>query len=247
MPPERGESRVAASGVVMEALWLGRGRSATARVEGERPVQPAGGAAAAAIATEAGADTSARSTADPVRSVVRDLLGRFLRLNEQVNEFVNRYIEVFVEQPDGLTAWLLEHRAGRITDSIASMDRAVVNLLQASEAAGVGPNEVDRTALGEYREQLRTVQYSLNELRGNAGAHVADSESRQASYDRLRTLTEKTWQATTGLFKIASATVTQLLDEIPQWAVGSGTISGAVQPSARDSKSESAAQVAVNK
>jgi hypothetical protein len=147
-------------------------------------------------------------------SVVRDVLGRFPGLNEQVNEFVNRYVEVFVEQPDGLTAWRLDHNAGRIAESITFVDRAIALLIKASEDGRVGPSESDHSVLEDYRGQLRTARGLLTALGDDALARVASPESRHDSFDQLRTQTEAAWRATTGLFKMASAIVTGLLDRI---------------------------------
>ena len=238
-----GGSRVAVSGVVGQVLV--RPPSATARAKGGQ-VEQAGRATVSAVATEGGAAASMRSTADPMTSVVRDVLGRFLGLNEQVNEFVNRYVEVFVEQPDGLTAWRLDHNAGRIAESITFVDRAIALLIRASEDGRVGPSESDHSVLEDYRGQLRTARGLLTALGDDALARVASPESRHDSFDQLRTQTEAAWRATTGLFKMASAIVTGLLDRINQWAARSGTISESLPIAAHDPKSQSAVQVIAN-
>ena len=86
---------------------------------------------------------------------------------------------------------------------------------------------------------------SLRKL-GDDALVGATSESRETSFDQLRSLTEATWGATTGIFKIASALVTQMLDRMPQWTSPSGTTPDVFSASARDSKSEFAKQVRVN-
>jgi hypothetical protein len=178
--------------------------------------------AVAVVATE-GSSPPARPAQAPMRSVIRDILGRFLALNEQVNEFVNRYAEVFVEQADGLTEWRLKRYVDRIDESITFLDRAIAMLLKTSNEAQVGPDESDSTALAGYRDQLHRIRGSLRELGDNAAVGVATSESRVTSFDQLRNLTQATWGATTGLFKVASAIVTGILDQMPQWVPPSAT------------------------
>jgi hypothetical protein len=122
---------------------------------------------------------------EPMRSVIRDVLSRFLELNEQANEFVNRYVDVFAEQADGLNEWRLRRYTGRIAESIGFLDRAIAMLLKTSDDAKVGPDEPDRTALAEYRSDLQSNRGSLRKLGEDALSGVATSESRQTSFDQF--------------------------------------------------------------
>jgi hypothetical protein len=168
-----------------------------------------------------------------MRSAIRDILSRFLELNKQVNDFVNRYVDVFVQQADGLTEWSLKLSVDRIAESITSLDRTIAALLKTSDEAQVGPDESDRTALADYHDELQRIRGSLGELRDGARDGVATPESRAVSFDQLRNLTAETWGAATGLFKIASAIVTGMLDQIPQWGPASETTSEVFSASTR--------------
>jgi hypothetical protein len=238
----RAESGVSTIGVVGQVL--ARRPSVKALAE-ERRVEPASRAAVAVVATEG--DAAAKSPPEPVRSVVRDVLSRFLELNESVSELVNRYVEVFAEQPDRLDAWRLKHIVGPIADTITSLDGAVALLLRESEEARVGPAEPDCRSLEHNRRVLETVHGSLTGLADNASALVASLESRQEVFERLRALMDDAWRATTMLFKIATKVVTRLLDQVPQWTASSAAISEIVLTSARDTKPESSVQTAVTK
>lgn len=244
MRSDRGEGRAGASGVVTQVLMRpssvmvqGRSRRAEQVDQADRGT--------IAVATEGGS-SPAKPMQEPIRAVIRAVLGRFLELNEQVNEFVNRYVDVFVEQADGLTEWRLKRHVGRIAESITFLDRAIAMLLKTSDDAQVGPDEPDRAALADYRDHLQRIRGSLRELGDNASVGVATSESRETAFDQLRSLTEATWGATTGVFKIASAIITRMLDQMPPWAPSSGTAPEVFSASARDSKSEFAKQVTVN-
>lgn len=239
----RGESAARVGGVVGELL--ARSHATSVGVQTKKPdvdaIDRAGATAAGAEAA-----TSAEPSVDPTTSGIRDVLRRFLDLNRVVNQFVDQYVEVLVQQPDGLTPFGLVQRTGRISDSIRFLDRAVGMLLEAADQAQAGPSEPDRNALADYRAQLHGVRESLRAMESEAPMRAANPESRQASVDRLRTLTEEAWRPTTGLFQITSAIVTSLLDQIPQRGAGSGVIS-AVVTSARDLGSEVTARTKANK
>lgn len=195
----------------------------------------------AVVATE---DRTAGKPAESMASLVRDVLGQFLQLNAQVNEFVNSYIEVFAEPPDSLTEWRLKHSILRIDNAIGSLDRDTAVLLSKSEKAGAGPDEADRTALQDYSGQLRKVRRLLKPLGNDATARaaVATPESRQGSSDVLRTQLDTAWQATTGLFKVSSRIVTQVLDQMSQWSSGAAGTSEKVSSAAREPQLESTVQ-----
>lgn len=237
MGPGNVESSVTTTGMVGMVL---RRRVSKPPAEGHHtwPVSPT---PAGAIVTEG--DIPRKSRADPMRSAVRDILGRFLELNEPVNELVNRYVEVFGEQPDHLNVWKLRHVLGNVTDTISSVEGAIAAMLTTSEEAGVEPAESYRKALERNCDVLRNVQVSLTELTENAPALVASPESRSASFERLRSLLDEAWRATTMLFKIASKVVTRLLDQVPQWTASSEAISAAGSISSGTSKSQSTVQV----
>ena len=230
------ERTVVARGLV--GALLPRTSTATAYVA-ERRAEKDDQTTVAAVTSE---DRTAGKPAESMASLVRDVLGQFLVLNAQVNEFVNRYIEVFAEQPDTLTEWRLKHSIGLIDDAIGSLDRDTAILLSKSERAGTGPNDADRNALQGYSSQLRKVRRSLKPLANDAAARVATPESRQGSFEFLRTQLDTAWQATTGLFKITSRIVTQLLDQMSQWPSGAAVISEKVSSAARGPELESTVQ-----
>ncbi len=232
MRSERGEGRAAAGSVVAALLTPRSAVTVRARLAREDLEEQASRGAVAVVATE-GDSPPARSMQAPMRSAIRDILSRFLELNKQVNEFVNRYVEVFVQQADGLTEWSLKLSVDRIAESITSLDRTIAVLLKTSDEAQVGPDESDRTALADYRDDLQRIRGSLGELRDGARDGTATPESRAISFDQLRNLTAATWGAATGIFKIASAIVTGMLDQMPQWGPASETSSEVFSASTR--------------
>jgi hypothetical protein len=240
MGPANLESGVTTTGMVGMVGMVLKPRAAKSPAEGHH-TEPLSRASDAVVVTEA--DAPRKSTSDPMRSVVRDILGKFLDLSEPVNDLVNRYVEVFGEQPDYLDVWRLRHVLGNVTNTISSLEAAIASMLTASEEAGVGPAELERISLERNRNVLRNVEGSLMELVENAPAQVASPESRRASLESLRGLMDDAWRATTMLFKIASKVVMRLLNQVPQWTASSEVTSAVASISADASKPQSSAQV----
>jgi hypothetical protein len=242
-------SLVSTSGVVGEVL--ARRHAVRAQV-GENRVEPASRSAVAVVATEG--DDATRSKPDP-RSIVRNVLSTFLEFNEPVNDLVNQYIELFDEEPDRMSPWRLRHVVGQITNTITSLDGSIATMLRATEEAQVGPAESDRNIVDQNCSDLGKVQRALAELTAltdDAQGMASSPESCQKSFERLRSIMDDAWRATTMLFKIASKLVTRVLDQMTQWTVSSEAISGAVSTSTRDSRYtdytvDSSAQVTLNK